>query len=63
MHKIVVIQNIVKQNQKYILKIIKKVCKEQAWKSYKKLSEEEKDKTKKCRRMLCRNASDEDKQK
>ena len=27
MHKIVLIQNIVKQNQKYILKIIKKVCK------------------------------------
>ena len=52
-----------KAKSKIYLENNKESLQKQAWESYKKLSEEEKDKTKKCRRMPYRNTSDEDKQK
>ena len=44
MYEIALIQKMVTQNQKDILKITKKVCKKKAWNCYRNLSKEEKDK-------------------
>ena len=44
MYEIALIQKMVTQNQKDILKITKKVCEKKAWNCYRDLSKEEKDK-------------------